>query len=90
VALTWQHADELRGGSGGHYMLELYRRVPGEDEQLLTSIAADATPAQGGRAANRTGNFSYTDSTSPIGSAYRVVVIDPLGRTSAPSADITP
>jgi hypothetical protein len=92
VALSWQHPDSLLGGSvgTGGYVCEVYRRAPGAREQLAHTVPADASPADGGRAPDRTGSFSYTD-PGPVaaGTSYRVAVVDPIGRRSAPSAEVT-
>jgi hypothetical protein len=90
VALSWQHPDALLGGSAGHYSLEVFRTLPGEHGKLAFSILADAPQADGGRASDRTGSFTWTDpGPAPAGTTYQVVVIDPIGRRSAPSAAAT-
>ena len=90
VALSWQHPDALLGGSAGHYSLEVFRTLPGEHGKLAFSILADAPQADGGRAPDRTGSFTWTDpGPVPAGTTYQVVVIDPIGRRSAPSAAAT-
>lgn len=92
VEIRWEHPDALLGGTLGGYHLDLYRQLPGEAERFLTSISADASPAAGGRDPDRTGQFRFLDEPEPgadpvpPGTSYRVVVMDPIGRASPPSA----
>ena len=92
VEIRWEHPDPLRGGSLGGYQLDLYRQLPGEPERFLTSISADAAPSAGGRNPDRTGQFHFLDEPEagadpiPPGTSYRVVLMDPIGRASPPSA----
>jgi hypothetical protein len=88
VQLSWKHPDALLGGAIGQYSCEVFRTLPGEHGKLAFSISADAPESEGGRAADRTGSFNWTDAGSvPTGTIYQVVIVDPIGRRSAPSAE---
>lgn len=92
IALSWQHPETLLGGSigSGAYTCEVYRRGSDGREQLAHTVPADAPPGDGGRAPDRTGSFSWTDpGPVPSGTSYRVAVVDPIGRRSGPSAEVT-
>ena len=53
-------------------------------------VRPERVQADGGRAPDRTGSFTWTDpGPVPAGTTYQVVVIDPIGRRSAPSAAAT-
>ena len=73
---------ELRGGSLGSYRVELYRRLPGEREQLVVTMGEQQRPA--GDAP-----WPLVDDTSssspPADTTYRAVIVDPRGRRSLPS-----
>jgi len=74
---------ELRGGSLGSYRVELYRRLPGEREQLVVTVGEQQRPAGDGP-------WPLVDDTSssappPAGTTYRAVIVDPRGRRSLPS-----
>lgn len=88
ATVSWKHPDPLLGGSAGVYNCEIYRRAPGETEQLAHVLPADTPQAQGGRAPDRTGVFSWTD-PGPVatGTVYRVAIVDPIGRRGPPSAE---
>ena len=77
-----QHPDPLLGGSLGTYHLDLYKQEPGQQEAFVASVVGD------GRAPD--GKFHFTV-PGPIlsGTAFRVIVFDPMGRTSPPSAAVT-
>lgn len=95
VEIRWEHPEALIGGSVGGYHLDLYRKLPGQPERFLATIPADAPPAAGGRNPDGTGQFHYVDMPDPAegpipaGTTYRVIVVDPIGRTSPPSAAAT-
>ncbi|HEX6872332.1 MAG TPA: hypothetical protein VF163_14650, partial [Micromonosporaceae bacterium] len=84
VVLAFTHPDSLRGALARGHEIEVYRQRRGERPKMLTTIAADAAPADGGRDA--AGLFHALDTEQPpAGTAYMVRVRDPLGRASAPS-----
>lgn len=84
--LQWQHPDPLVGGRLGSYRFDIYRQLPGERLTFFQSLSADAAPAEGGR--DRTGQFSLQDTSGPPSNTrYRILVIDPLERTSLQSPD---
>ncbi len=73
VSLRWQHPLTLRGGSMGRYKFEVWRGAPGHVETLVATVAAFPMPAAG---------FIATDAGAPPQSTYRIVLTDPIGRTS--------
>jgi hypothetical protein len=85
VNLSWTHPDPLRGGQIGDYRVELYRRIRGKPDELAFFLSADADASLGGRAPDRTGAFHHTEPKPAVGTTYRVIVRDPLGRASATS-----
>ncbi|HJZ59668.1 MAG TPA: hypothetical protein VKE74_32290, partial [Gemmataceae bacterium] len=89
--VLWEHPSPLTGGPAGPYRLDVYRQRPGKREERAASISADAGPTAGGRNPDRTGPFHYLDPAdqSPAGTCYRVIVLDPIGRPSRPSATAT-
>jgi hypothetical protein len=87
--LSWEHVEPLIGGEVGGYQFELYRRLPGDAERLIGAVSADADPAHGGRNPDRTGAFHFTDTSPvPVGTRYRVLLRDPLGRPSLPATPV--
>jgi hypothetical protein len=79
IELRFVHAESLRGGLARGYELEVYRQLPGERARRIRTIPAGADPADGGR--DPAGEFHILDDEElPPGTAYRVLVRDPLGR----------
>ncbi len=76
-------AAEVRGGALGVYTVEMYRRLPGAHERLLSTRPEQQRPAGAGP-------WVFVDDGSsgdPVpGTTYRAAVTDPLGRRSEPSA----
>ena len=72
---------DLRGGALGVYTVEVYRRLPGAHERLLSTRPEQQRPA--GAAP-----WVFVDDGStgdPVpGTTYRAAVVDPLGRRSSP------
>ena len=89
VRLEWQHADPLEGGRLGNYRFDIYRQLPRDRLTYLASLSADALAADGGRRPDRTGSFRFTDASGTGGARYRIVVIDPMERTSPQSVTDT-
>jgi hypothetical protein len=88
ATVTWKHADPLIGGSSGGYQCDVHRRIGDAPEALVATIEAEAPPSAGGRSGGTAGSFSWTEPTSPTPpakAAYRVVVVDPIGRQSPPT-----
>jgi hypothetical protein len=87
VHVQFRHPDPLAGGATSGYTIDVYRQLAGESLRLLTSIPGQ-TPAPVGRGANVAGFFDVVDSDAAAvaGTLYRVVVTDPIGRASPPSA----
>lgn len=76
-------ATRLRGGAAGRYQLDLYRKLPNDRERYVKSVFADAPPAAGGQDAQN--RMSVVDFNPAGGAHYRLVLVDPIGRASAPS-----
>lgn len=81
VTLDFDHEDALLGGAVGRYRARLLRRAPGATMVNLAEVEM-----------NGTGPFSLSgmDPGNPAdevasGTLYRIVLIDPLGRESAPA-----
>jgi hypothetical protein len=74
---------DLRGGALGVHTVEVYRRLPGAHERLLSARPEQQRPS--GAAP-----WVFVDDGStgdPVpGTTYRAAVVDPLGRRSEPSA----
>lgn len=85
--VRWTHSEPLTGGAMGRYRFDVYRRTPGGREERIGSVVPDAPAAEGGR--DSLGQFFFIDATAVSGSAYRVVVHDPIGRMSPPSTAMT-
>ena len=87
VHVQFRHPDPLAGGASSGYTIDVYRQLAGEPLRLLTSVPGQAPPPVG-RAANVAGTFDVVDSEpeAVAGTLYRVVVTDPIGRSSPPSA----
>ena len=88
ATVIWKHPDTLIGGSSGSYRCDVYRRIGAEPEALVATIETEAPPSAGGRSGGTAGPFSWTEPTSPAPpakAAYRVIVVDPIGRQSPPT-----
>jgi hypothetical protein len=83
VILTWRHPEPLRKGSQGGYRFDVYRRLPGEPEERAGAVLADDPGHVSGSGPGRT--FSFEDDLHPVGTSWRVVTLDPMGRLSPPS-----
>lgn len=87
VTLTWKHTDALQKGSVGGYRFDIYRREPGERETRIGTVLADNPDIVTGTGDART--FSYTDpGPTAVGTSWRIVTLDPVGRQSPPSATV--
>jgi hypothetical protein len=82
MEIQCQHPDPLLGGSLGTYHLDLYKQEPGQQEAFVASVVGDSRAADG--------KF-HIRVPGPVlsGTAFRVIVFDPMGRTSPPSATVT-
>ncbi len=82
IEIQCQHPDPLLGGSLGTYHLDLYKQEPGQQEAFVASMMGDSRAADG--------RFHF-EMSGPVmsGTAFRVIVFDPMGRTSPPSAAVT-
>jgi hypothetical protein len=86
--LAWTHPDRLDGGPMGRYRFDVYGRRPGETDRYLGSLYADTSPSRGGRRdLTDAFTFEHVDDHDPS-MAYRVILVDPIGRSSAPSASV--
>ncbi|WP_162802240.1 hypothetical protein [Ornithinimicrobium murale] len=82
VHVQFVHPGPLSPGASTGYVLDVYRRRPGEVMGLATSVP--------GLAAGPGGVFDVVDPDPavPAGTAYRVVITDPIGRRTAPSEEV--
>jgi len=82
IEIQCQHPDPLLGGSLGTYHLDLYKQEPGQQEAFVASMVGESRAADG--------RFHF-EMSGPVmsGTAFRVIVFDPMGRTSPPSAAVT-
>ena len=89
VHVRFTHPDPLAAGSSGSYTVDVYRQRAGESLRLLQSVPGQAPPPTG-RADNVAGAFDIVDDDpdAVTGTLYRVVVTDPIGRASQPSAPV--
>ena len=87
VHVRFRQPEPLAGGATTGYAVDVYRQLPGAGLRLLTSVPGQAPPPVG-RGNNPVGFFDVVDADAsvPSGTGYRVVVTDPIGRASAPSA----
>ena len=86
VHVRFTHPDPLAGGATAGYTVDVYRQLAGQPLRLLLSLPGQEPPPRG-RGADVAGAFDVLDA-DPIaapGTQYRVVVTDPIGRSSAPS-----
>lgn len=86
--LQWQHPDPLLGRHAGSYRFDIYRTAPQERETLLASVAGDAPTDSGGRNPDGSGYFHVGDPNPQPRTRYRLVLNDPLGRSS-PVVELT-
>lgn len=85
--LSWTHPDpRLNGGAMGTYQFEIFQQKPGDRPRSIGKLPATAPPSAGGRT-TPTAPFTFAvpiDATAFPGTQYRVVLSDPLNRTSSP------
>jgi hypothetical protein len=86
VHVRFQHPDPLAGGATAGYTVDVYRQLAGQSLRLLASVPGQAPPPTG-RGTNPADSFDVVDSDAQAvaGTVYRVVVTDPIGRSSPPS-----
>ncbi|MGB7980512.1 MAG: hypothetical protein WCF36_06925, partial [Candidatus Nanopelagicales bacterium] len=86
VHVRFTHPDSLAGGATSGYVIDVYRQLAGQPLRLLRSLPGQEPPPVG-RGADVTGTFDVldVDPSAVAGTRYRVVVTDPIGRTSVPS-----
>lgn len=89
VHVRFRHPEPLAGGGTAGYTVDVYRQLPGGTLRLLTSLPGQQPPPTG-RGANVAGFFDVSDgeAAAVAGTIYRVVVTDPIGRASQPSAPV--
>ncbi len=85
--LTWTHPNpRLDGGTAGVYKFEIFQQKPNDRIRSIGSLLALAPASAGGRP-TPTDSFTFVtavDESAGIGTAYRVVLTDPLHRASPP------
>ncbi|WP_298751265.1 hypothetical protein [uncultured Serinicoccus sp.] len=81
VHVQFTHPGPLAPGASTGYVIDVYRRPPGQSARLATAVPGMASSA---------GAFDVLDPdpTVPPGTGYRVVVTDPIGRRAAPSEEV--
>lgn len=79
VALTFTHPHGLPGGALGPYKLRVMRRDPGSSLRVFGEVSIEG---DGPYSINGMDPANAADE-APVGSVYRIVVLDPLGRESA-------
>jgi len=85
ILLRFEHPDELIGGAMGSYVIDVFG-----NKGVLATISAEATATEGGRMLDRTGPFTLQIDDVERGEQLRVVVVDPVGRSSPPVLLIAP
>jgi hypothetical protein len=80
VKLQFTHPENLSGGSFGFYRVQVYRIRPVESAMTLLN----EVPVSGTGPFEMVGTSSAPTDVSPGGTIWRVIVLDPLGRASAP------
>lgn len=80
VELVFDHPETLNGGAFGDYVLRVYRRRPGEAQVQL----AEHRMSGGGPFSVPGMNTSDPADQASVGTIWRLVLIDPLGRASTP------
>jgi hypothetical protein len=89
VSVGFKHDPaQLNGGSVGGFRFELHMRPPGERERFAAELSADAPAAAGGFNAQGQAWITLQQPAMP-GTVFRVLVIDPLGRSSANNPTIS-
>lgn len=86
VHVRFSHPQPLAGGATTGYTVDVYRQLLGQPLRLLRSLPGQEPPPVG-RGADVTGTFDVDDADplAVAGTRYRVVVTDPIGRSSSPS-----
>ena len=85
VRVKFKHPDPLHPGGSTGYVIDVYRQLPGQPLTLWQSLAGQSPP----RKANPGAYFTLIDAPGPAaGTVYRVIVTDPIGRTSPVSAAV--
>jgi hypothetical protein len=86
VHVRFSHPEPLAAGGTTGYTVDVYRQLAGSSLRLLRSVPGQAPPPAG-RGANTAGLFDIVDGDAGAvaGTVYRVVITDPLGRSSPPS-----
>jgi len=69
----------------GSYVIDVFG-----NKGVLATISAEATATEGGRMLDRTGPFTLQIDDVERGEQLRVVVVDPVGRSSPPVLLIAP
>ncbi len=81
--ISFNHTEPLQGGALGSYSIDLFRARPGEPLEFAASLNADVA-----RTPDPAGGFRFAFALAevlPPGTRLVAMVIDPAGRTSAPS-----
>ncbi|WP_188946470.1 hypothetical protein, partial [Polymorphobacter multimanifer] len=81
--LSFAHAEPLQGGALGSYSIDLFRAHPDAPLEFAASVGADAA-----RTPDPAGGFRFAFTLAevlPPGTRLVAMVIDPAGRSSAPS-----
>jgi hypothetical protein len=89
VHVRFSHPEPLAAGGTTGYTVDVYRQLAGEQLRLFRSLSGQEPPPAG-RGANIAGSFDVVDGDAGAvaGTRYRVVVTDPIGRSSPPSPPV--
>jgi hypothetical protein len=79
----------FNGGSVGRFKLELYRHAPDEQPRCVAWMWADQPVAPAGEVAGAGTAVLIDPLYARAGTVYRVLVTDPLGRTSSGNPGVT-
>lgn len=87
VHIGFRHPDPLAGGASTGYTIDVYRQLPGATLRHLVSIPGQL-PAPVGRGDDVNAAFDIVDDdvAAVAGTVYKVVVTDPIGRSSPATA----
>jgi hypothetical protein len=87
VEVSFSHPRVLSGGAAGSYRVRVMRREPGGSMEALAEVEAGGAAGPYAVSGMRPGDAADQVAS---GTLYRLVIIDPLGRESAPAEGTLP